>query len=87
MFRILLRAHSHLPGLSDRVSMRTLLFTAFEYIFAIIARNGVFCQHLKDKLSFAALARQRPKPSPLGKVARRRRDGRGIAAVRIRRQL
>ena len=29
MFRILLRAHSHLTGLSDRVLMRTLLFLAF----------------------------------------------------------
>ena len=29
MFRILLRAHSHLPGLSDREVTPTLLFTAF----------------------------------------------------------
>ena len=31
MFRRICRAHSHLPGLSDRLSRRTLLFLAFAY--------------------------------------------------------
>ena len=37
MFGILLRTPSHLPGLSDRAVMPTLLFTAFLIYQAIIA--------------------------------------------------
>lgn len=36
---VLIRAHSHLPGLSDRGSMPTLLFTAFAYNLIIISGN------------------------------------------------
>ena len=45
MFSRLLRAHSHLPGLSDRISRLTLLFTAFfKYTPSIIQAPPPFCQ-------------------------------------------
>ena len=50
MFSSLPRAHSHLPGLSDRVSQPTLLFTAFENIGLIIPTFAYICQQEKEKL-------------------------------------
>ena len=69
MFRSICRAPSHLPGLSDRFPPRTLLFTAFQYLYALYPELPHFVNTLVQIRSFhpfnlgASIARPPHLPS------------------------
>ena len=66
---------SHQPGLSERLRLRTLLFTAFSNIRPHYTVKKSHCQPPNYNLSHTvrvgatALARKRPKASPEGKLS------------------